>query len=207
VLVLLNVIMSLVLLIMLIVKTTLVFFRKNPDAKYQFMADDRASFMKSSTQLDTTTELDALAATARGEKGALGAGPGGGGLAGGRQNTLDLDDGDSIHSVDSGHTNHLAANVALPPSGASSIAPSSLASASNSSMMLPPQGPFADPHQQRPRSPGASLTQGYPASLRGPPGARPASPFGAGYPRPNTPQGVNRGQSNASPWQRGAGYE
>ena len=64
----LNAVFALVLLIMIIVSTTIVFFRKNPDARYQVMADDRASFMKSQTQLNTTTELDALAATARGDK-------------------------------------------------------------------------------------------------------------------------------------------
>ncbi len=36
--------------------------------RYQFMADDRTSFMKSQSQLTGTTELDALAATARGDK-------------------------------------------------------------------------------------------------------------------------------------------
>ncbi|KAJ3504643.1 hypothetical protein NM208_g16307 [Fusarium decemcellulare] len=64
----LNAAFALILLLMLIVSTTIVFFRKNPDARYQFMADDRASFMKSQTQLNATTELDALAATARGDK-------------------------------------------------------------------------------------------------------------------------------------------
>lgn len=63
-----NAVFSLVLLIMLIATTVIVLIRKNPDARYQFMADDRASFMKSQTQLNTTTELDALAATARGDK-------------------------------------------------------------------------------------------------------------------------------------------
>lgn len=63
-----NAVFSLVLLLMLIATTVVVLIRKNPDARYQFMADDRASFMKSQTQLNTTTELDALAATARGDK-------------------------------------------------------------------------------------------------------------------------------------------
>lgn len=63
-----NAVFSLVLLLMLIVTTGIVLIRKNPDARYQYMADDRASFMKSQTQLNTTTELDALAATARGDK-------------------------------------------------------------------------------------------------------------------------------------------
>lgn len=65
----LNAIFATVLLIMVIVTTVMVFYRKNPDTRYQFMADDRASFMKSQSQLTGTTELDALAATARGDKG------------------------------------------------------------------------------------------------------------------------------------------
>merc|ERR1712000_48417 len=73
---------------MLLVSTTIVFFRKNPDARYQFMADDRASFMKSQTQLNTTTELDALAATARGDKT-------------GYNKHLDLDDDNESLSSDS----------------------------------------------------------------------------------------------------------
>ncbi|KAI0472874.1 hypothetical protein GGR56DRAFT_586873 [Xylariaceae sp. FL0804] len=64
----LNAIFATILLIMVIVSTTLVFYRKNPDGRYQFMGDDRTSFMKSQSQLTGTTELDALAATARGDK-------------------------------------------------------------------------------------------------------------------------------------------
>lgn len=81
----LNAVFALILLIMILVSTGIVFFRKNPDARYQFMADDRASFMKSQTQLNTTTELDALAATARGDKA-------------GYKSHLDLDDDDSTSS-------------------------------------------------------------------------------------------------------------
>jgi hypothetical protein len=81
----LNASFALILLLMLIVSTALVFFRKNPDARYQFMADDRASFMKSQTQVNATTELDALAATARGDKS-------------GYNKHLDLDEEDSVSS-------------------------------------------------------------------------------------------------------------
>jgi hypothetical protein len=81
----LNAAFALILLLMLIVSTALVFFRKNPDARYQFMADDRASFMKSQTQVNATTELDALAATARGDKA-------------GYNKHLDLDEEDSMSS-------------------------------------------------------------------------------------------------------------
>ncbi|KAH8170644.1 transient receptor potential (TRP) ion channel domain-containing protein [Sarocladium implicatum] len=76
----LNAAFSLILLLMVIISTCVIFFRRNPDARYQFMADDRASFMKSQTQLNATTELDALAATARGDK------------AGYNKSQLDLDD-------------------------------------------------------------------------------------------------------------------
>lgn len=84
----LNAVFALVLLIMIIVSTIIVFFRKNPDARYQVMADDRASFMKSQTQLNTTTELDALAATARGDKN-------------GYKSHLDLDDDGASMSSES----------------------------------------------------------------------------------------------------------
>jgi hypothetical protein len=62
----LNNIFTLVLLLMLIITTTIIFFQKNPDNRYQYMLDDRTSFIKSQTQLGTSAELDALAATARG---------------------------------------------------------------------------------------------------------------------------------------------
>ena len=83
----LNAVFALVLLLMVIISTSITFFRKNPDARYQFMADDRASFMKSQSNLNTTTELDALAATARGDKG-------------GYKAQLDLEDDESFSSED-----------------------------------------------------------------------------------------------------------
>ncbi|KAK2616727.1 putative flavin carrier protein 3 [Conoideocrella luteorostrata] len=63
----LNAVFACVLLIMVCVSTTLIVLRKNPDARYRFMADDRASFMKSDVHLDNVNQLDALAATARGD--------------------------------------------------------------------------------------------------------------------------------------------
>ncbi|CAK7564682.1 MAG: Putative flavin carrier protein 3 [Sporothrix epigloea] len=83
-----NAVFALVLLIMLIVTTIQVLLHKNPDTRYQFMADDRASFMKSQTQLNTTTELDALAVTARGDKA-------------GYKSNLDLEDDNESMSSDS----------------------------------------------------------------------------------------------------------
>ncbi|KAK7991999.1 transient receptor potential (TRP) ion channel domain-containing protein [Apiospora saccharicola] len=63
-----NAIFALVLLLVVIATTIMVFVRNSPDTRYQFMADDRASFMKSQSQLTGTTELEALGATARGDK-------------------------------------------------------------------------------------------------------------------------------------------
>lgn len=115
-----NAIFALVLLLMLIVTTVIVFFRENPDARYQYMADDRASFMKSQTQLTTTTELDALAATARGDKG-------------GYKHGLDLDDDADSLSSDSLFRRSNPANMPLPPSNKTSM--------SNMSAYNPPRSP------------------------------------------------------------------
>ncbi|MBE3045819.1 hypothetical protein IMZ48_25400 [Candidatus Bathyarchaeota archaeon] len=98
----LNAVFSLVLILMLIISTVLVFFRPNPDARYQFMNDDRASFMKSQTQLTTTTELDALAATARGDKA-------------GYNSKLDLDDDNE--SLSSGSVRRRAENLSVGGAG------------------------------------------------------------------------------------------
>lgn len=62
----LNAVVTLVLLLILVISTIVIFFKSNPDNRYQ-MADDRASFMKSGSVLNTTQQLDALAAAARGD--------------------------------------------------------------------------------------------------------------------------------------------
>ncbi len=62
-----NAAFALILLLMLIITTGIVLFHNNPDTRYQFMNDDRTSFMKSQTHIGTTSELDALGATARGD--------------------------------------------------------------------------------------------------------------------------------------------
>ncbi|KAL0943104.1 Flavin carrier protein 1 [Colletotrichum truncatum] len=61
-----NAVFSLILLLFVVISSTIIFFRKNPDARYKIMADDRHSFMKS--QVQTKAELDSLAIAARGEK-------------------------------------------------------------------------------------------------------------------------------------------
>jgi hypothetical protein len=101
-----NAAFSLVLLILVLIATVYAFVRKNPDSRYQPVADDRASFIKSQTQL--TTELDALGATARGD------------MKGGYKHNLDLDDDNDSWSSDSVRNN--PANMPLPPSTANSQA-------------------------------------------------------------------------------------
>lgn len=68
-----NAVFSLVLIIIVLVASVISVSAKNPDTRYQPMRDDRGSFIKSQSQLNT--ELDALGATARGEgKGGYGKG-------------------------------------------------------------------------------------------------------------------------------------
>jgi hypothetical protein len=98
-----NAAFSLVLLILVLLATIYAFVRKNPDTRYQPVADDRASFIKSQTQL--TTELDALGATARGD------------IKGGYKHNLDLDDDNDSWSSESMRN---PANHPLPPSTAGS---------------------------------------------------------------------------------------
>lgn len=62
-----NAIVCLILLLMLIITTAMTLFHNNPDTRYQFMNDDRTSFMKSNPKLHTQSELEALGVTARGE--------------------------------------------------------------------------------------------------------------------------------------------
>ncbi|KAI9899970.1 hypothetical protein N3K66_004232 [Trichothecium roseum] len=162
----LNAAFSLILLLMVIISTTVIFFRSNPDARYQIMADDRTSFMKSQTQLNTTTELDALAATARGDKG-------------GYKSHLDLDDDNESLSSESvrRRTDSNGPGMNNPPR-----------SPINPSMPLFPAG--------RPESPFRSASP---------------SPFNQSSTSLSQSQSANpaafRAQNNASPWQRGAGYD
>jgi len=183
----LNAVFALVLLLMVIISTTFSFFRKNPDARYQYMADDRASFMKSQTQLNTTTELDALAATARGDKG-------------GYKAQLDLDEdndslaGDDIRRRNDPFASPAASQQSLHQGGGYNAPRSPI----NPSMPLFPAG------NQRPQSPfrsaspagfnnsQSSLSQGHAHQQR------------AQY---NPSPSGSRSQNNSSPWQRGAGYE
>lgn len=65
----LNAAFALVLLIIVLIVAIKSFFRKNPEMRYLGMADNRSSFIKSSTGLTPSNELDDLAFTARGGEG------------------------------------------------------------------------------------------------------------------------------------------
>lgn len=206
-----NAIFALVLLIIVIVSTVLAATRKNPDTRYQPMSDDRASFIKSQTQL--TTELDALGATARGE------------MKGGYKPGLDLDDDDKWET-DSVRRNH-PANMPLPPSTANSFDPPR--SPINPSVPLFPSSGRASPFDEKNRvyqgsysaesrhnsdvpQAGSALHAPSPTPpfSGGPRGSGTSLASGGQYSRANTssPLGFRgQGQNNASPWQRGAGYD
>lgn len=191
-----NAIFALVLLILVIVSTVLAATRKNPDTRYQPMGDDRASFIKSQTQL--TTELDALGATARGE------------MKGGYKPGLDLDDDDTW---DAESNRRHPANMPLPPSTANSHEPPR--SPINPSVPLFPSG--ASPYDEKSRVYNGSYTAESRHNSDVPlVGATPTTPFGLGgpgvssapYNRANTASPLgHRGANGASPWQRGAGYD
>ncbi|KAG5950023.1 hypothetical protein E4U53_005554 [Claviceps sorghi] len=174
-----NAAFSLILLLMVIVSTTVTFFRKNPDARYLYMADDRASFMKSQTQLTTTTELDALAATARGDKAGY---------------KLE-DDNDSLSSDDVRRRAAAGQTASAAASQRSVQGQHGLKSPVNPSMPLFPTGQSPE-RPIRSVSPSQYNRSGSATGQRSLNNASPAS--GHKSPPP---------AANASPWQRGAGYE
>ncbi|KAK0613483.1 hypothetical protein B0T14DRAFT_280692 [Immersiella caudata] len=174
-----NAAFSLVLLLMLIVTTCLVFFRENPDGRYTYMADDRTSFMKSQTHLTTTTELEALGATARGDK------------AGGYKPGLDLDD--DAESISSDTVRRQAVPATHPagygkPPGSPADPAAPLFPVDRSPPRYNNEKARYTDRSPSPYDAGANLTPQFRQQNNSSP---------AGY----------RSQNNASPWQRGAGYE
>ena len=103
-----NAIFALVLLLLVLFATCFAIFSKNPDTRYQPMRDDRGSFIKSQTQLNT--ELDALGVTARGDMAQKG------------YYSRDIDDDDSFSSG-SGKHGADPLRMPLPPSTSNSADP------------------------------------------------------------------------------------
>lgn len=164
-----NAVFSLVLLILVIIATVYAFVRKNPDARYQPVADDRASFIKSQTQL--TTELDALGATARGD-----------GKEGYKHN-LDLEEDGDSWSAD-------PANRPLPPSTSNSNYREPPRSPIDPSLPLFPAGHHGSPsYRDDPAGSFKEMRTGSPSPYGG--GALPTNS--------TSNLSAFRGQNNASP--------
>ncbi|KFY32125.1 hypothetical protein V493_00481 [Pseudogymnoascus sp. VKM F-4281 (FW-2241)] len=189
-----NAVFAFVLLILVTVSAVLASMRKNPDTRYQTMSDDRASFIKSQTNL--STELDALGATARGE------------MKGGFKPGLDLDDDD----WDSESMRRHPANMALPPSTANShdgspydekshVYQGSFAAESRHASNVPLVGNARMTPSPTSQLLGRNETRGSGMSLNSNQGPQ-------GYNRANTASPLGLGNQNSpSPWQRGAGYD
>ncbi|KAI4106189.1 MAG: hypothetical protein LQ339_003187 [Xanthoria mediterranea] len=199
-----NAVFAIVLICLVLISTGWALFSKNPDTRYQPMRDDRGSFIKSQTQLNT--ELDALGATARGN------------MTQTDYKTRDLDDDEESFSSGSGRhgRTHGAAGVPLPPSTATSHR-------SPSRHREPPRSPI-DPNMPLFPSDGTprhGTPTGYTDSPnhnnRGMYNAYNESSRNLGYQHQQSPYGppgssqtnlgYNRQQNNGSPWQRGAGYD
>ncbi|CAG8932459.1 unnamed protein product [Penicillium salamii] len=172
-----NAVFALILLILVLIASVYAVVSKDPDTRYQPMRDDRGSFIKSQTQL--TTELDALGATARGDT-----------KPGEYHNNPFDDDTASISSGNGatvGHqmqTTHQQHSVTQAPR--SPVDPSVPLFPSNVSGHHAPPG-----YDQYGRAPSPA-----PRSFDN------SSPVGQSALSTNF-----RAQNNASPWQRGAGYD
>jgi len=183
-----NAAVSLVLLILVLIATGYAFLRKNPDSRYQPMTDDRASFIKSQTALNT--ELDALGATARGDKA-------------GYKHNLDLDDDNDSWSSNSERN---PANMPLPPSTAGTGAYRDPPhSPIDPSVPLFPAARGSPPnYQDNPRQmyqaqPEPRTNSDLPLiNYQSPPGPSP-TPYGRGNSSTSNLSGGYRSQNNASP--------
>lgn len=192
-----NAAFSLILLILVLIATIYAMVSKNPDTRYQPMRDDRGSFIKSQTQLNT--ELDALGATARGDMKQAG--------FYGR----DLEGDETSFSSDGKNQRSDPAGVPLPPSTAQSTREPPRSPIDPNMQYLPSDGGnrHGAPYSDNPRGlfnqdnsstrPGADMPLMNPDDRQGSPYRRaPSSHSNSGY---------NRSQNNSSPWQRGAGYD
>ncbi|KAJ9241381.1 hypothetical protein DTO169E5_3581 [Paecilomyces variotii] len=182
-----NAVFALTLLILVLIASIYAVVSKDPDTRYQPMRDDRGSFIKSQTQL--TTELDALGATARGELK-----PG--------QYKSGFDDDDTSFSSGNGASigRQNDDSIAVPQHAARQSAHSPV----DPSVPLFPSNGSSNSSSQS-RGPPPSYNNGYSTTeyVGRTPSPAPGSRGGATLANPQ----AFRAQHNASPWQRGAGYE
>lgn len=178
----LNALFALLLLLMLLFASIYAIVAKNPDNRYQPMRDDRGSFIKSQTQLNT--ELDALGVTARGNMKTS-------------YKTRDLDEDEDSYS--SGSQKHQ-----LGGSG-NAFQPSSTDPARDA-YQDPPRSPI---DQSMPFMPSDGAPRHGPPRYADSPGgmfndrSNSVSPAPRGYEY----QPYKGGTASPSPWQRGAGYD
>lgn len=172
-----NAAFALVLLVLVLIASGYALVSKDPDVRYQPMRDDRGSFIKSQTQLNT--ELDALGAAARGDMKTTDS----------HQNPF----ADDTASITSGH-GHSGSHHNLNAPNMSQTAMTQQRSPIDTSLPLfptdssPQHGPSG--YDNFGRSPSPSM-RNYDNAQVG------ASALDTNY----------RSQHNASPWQRGAGYD
>jgi len=183
-----NAIFALVLLILVLVATIYALVSKNPDTRYQPMRDDRASFIKSNTEMVGSTELDALGVTARGDHKA--------------GSTRDLDEDSSVGN--SHRSADYAAGVALPHSQAQSqYSASHYAGSTAGDTDYEKRYHSPNPYQQqqpdRPFLAPSSPVRSVPSPTRAPHGFGEFPSYGGGN--------YGNGQQQNQKWQVGAGYD
>ncbi|KAJ9200031.1 hypothetical protein DTO164E3_2839 [Paecilomyces variotii] len=182
-----NAVFALTLLILVLIASIYAVVSKDPDTRYQPMRDDRGSFIKSQTQL--TTELDALGATARGE------------LKPGQYKSGFDDDDTSFSSGNGASIGRQNDDSIAVPQHAARQSPHS--PVDPSVPLFPSNGSSNSSSQSR--GPPPSYNNGYSTTeyVGRTPSPAPGSRGGATLANPQ----AFRAQHNASPWQRGAGYE
>lgn len=177
-----NAAFALILLLMLIITTGIVLFHNNPDTRYQTMNDDRASFMASKATLGPAGELDALAATARNS-------------GRGYKPALDLDDDNE--SAMSNPANFNGARPSSVNSGRHSMR-------SMRQMNVDPSYPL--PNHEHGELKNRASSHFRTASPLAPNGST-SNLSGGPHSQHNVNAAVGYKNPNASPWQRGAGYD
>jgi hypothetical protein len=186
---------------MLLIASILALASKNPDGRYQPMRDDRASFIKSQTNLNT--ELDALGAVSRGDY---------------KNGYGEPEDDDSLMNQKMGNNKFEPDYNASKTSQNSHYAGDRMQSGSPPRRSPEPYG-GAGAYNDRPSMkmyqgfnndstrPGSDLPLLQNRSNNSSP--NPASQGGAARPPPMSQSGrrVNNTGRGPSPWQVGAGYE
>lgn len=193
-----NVIFAAVLLIMVLVASIYAIASKNPEVRYQPMRDDRGSFIKSQAAL--TTELDALGATARGENEP-------------KTGYKNYEDDDSFSSESLKHQSDVSHRPMSQNRGVYGQQETPMYPSENNGRRGPPQS--YEQRQMYSQGYSHSGDQVYPSRPTTSPNYQysdSVSNVSSGYAPPRSaggyaPQQGFRAQNNASPWQRGAGYD